>query len=84
MTSLANAIEIVTRALTLIILADVLVGYFLDAFHPIRQFLDSIVQPFLAPIRKLLPSGGGSLDFSPLVLFILVEMAGRVIVGILV
>jgi YggT family protein len=83
LTSLANAIEIVTRALTLIILADVLVGYFLDAVHPIRQFLDSIVQPFLAPIRKLLPSGGG-LDFSPLVLFFLVEIAGRVIVRILV
>ena len=83
MTSLANAIEIVTRALTLIILADVLVGYFLDAFHPIRQFLDSILEPFLAPIRKLLPSSGG-LDFSPLVLFFLVEMAGRVLVGILV
>ncbi len=83
MTSLANAIVIITRAFTLIILADVLVGYFLDAFHPIRQFLDSIVQPFLAPIRRLLPSSGG-LDFSPLVLFFLVEMAGRVLVGILV
>jgi YggT family protein len=83
LTSLANAILIITRACTLIILADVLVGYILDVYHPIRQFLDSIVQPFLAPIRKLLPSAGG-LDFSPLVLFFLVEMAGRVLVGILV
>ncbi len=83
MTSLADVILIITRALTLIILADVLVSYFLDVFHPIRQFLDSIVQPFLAPIRRLLPAMGG-LDFSPLVLFFLVEMAGRVIVGILV
>ncbi len=83
MTSLADAILIITRAFSLIILADVLVGYFLDVIHPIRQFLDSIVQPFLAPIRKLLPSAGG-LDFSPLVLFFLVEIAGRVLVGILV
>jgi len=83
LTSLADVILIITRALTLIILADVLVSYFLDVFHPIRQFLDSIVQPFLAPIRRLLPAMGG-LDFSPLVLFFLVEMAGRVIVGILV
>jgi YggT family protein len=71
------------RAFTYIILADVLVGYFLDAFHPIRQFLDSIVQPFLAPIRKLLPPMGG-LDFSPLVLFFLVQLVGGVLVGILV
>ena len=83
MTNLADAITIITRALTLIILADVLVGYFLDVFHPIRQFLDSIVQPFLVPIRKFLPPSGG-LDFSPLVLFILVEIVGRVLVGILV
>lgn len=83
MTSLANAIVIILRAFTLIILADVLVGYFLDVFHPIRQFLDSIVQPFLAPIRKLLPPTGG-LDFSPLVLFFLVELVGRALIGILV
>lgn len=83
MTSLANAIVIIMRAFTFVILADVLVGYFLDVFHPIRQFLDSIVQPFLAPIRKLLPPMGG-LDFSPLVLFFLVELVGRVLVGILV
>ncbi len=83
MTSLANAIVIIKQALILIILADVLVGYFLDVVHPVRQFLDSIVEPFLAPIRKLLPSAGG-LDFSPLVLFFLVEIVGRVLVGILV
>ncbi|MGB2894971.1 MAG: YggT family protein [Anaerolineales bacterium] len=83
MTSLANAIEIILRAFTFIILVDVLVGYFLDVFHPIRQFLDSIVQPFLAPIRKLLPPIGG-LDFSPLVLFFLVELIRSVLVGILV
>ena len=83
MTSLASAITIIMRAFTYIILADVLVGYFLDAFHPIRQFLDSIVQPFLAPIRKLLPPMGG-LDFSPLVLFFLVQLVGGVLVGILV
>ncbi len=71
------------RAFTFVILADVLVGYFLDAFHPIRQFLDSVVQPFLTPIRKLLPPMGG-LDFSPLVLFFLVELVGRALVGILV
>ncbi len=83
MTSLANAIVIIMRAFTFVILADVLVGYFLDAFHPIREFLDSVVQPFLTPIRKLLPPMGG-LDFSPLVLFFLVELVGRALVGILV
>ena len=83
MTSLANSIVIITRALTLIILADVLVSYFLDVYNPIRRFLDSMVQPFLAPIRRILPPMGG-LDFSPLVLFFLVELIGRLLVGIVV
>lgn len=83
MTSLANAILIITRALTILILADVLVSYFLDVYHPIRRFLDSIVQPLLVPIRRILPPMGG-LDFSPLVLFFLVELIGRLLVEIVV
>jgi YggT family protein len=75
---LATIILYMTRALTLMILADIIVSYILDPFHPIRRFLDSIVQPLLAPIRRVLPPAG-MFDFSPIVLLILVEMIGRVL-----
>jgi YggT family protein len=43
--------------------------------HPIvyraSRFLDSVVTPLLAPFRRFLPSFGG-MDFSPIVLFILI------------
>ena len=83
MNTLANVIIMITRALTLIILAQVIVGYFLDVYNPIRRFLDSVVQPFLVPIRKVLPPMGG-FDFSPLVLFFLVEIIGRLLLGVIV
>ncbi len=75
---LATIILYMTRALTILILADIIVSYILDPFHPIRRFLDSIVQPLLAPIRRILPPAG-MFDFSPIVLLILVEMVGRVL-----
>jgi YggT family protein len=35
------------------------------------RFLDAVVTPMLAPFRRFLPSFGG-LDFSPIILFILI------------
>jgi len=35
------------------------------------RFLDAIVTPLLAPFRRVLPSFGG-MDFSPIILFILI------------
>ncbi len=82
MSTLGNAITIVTAALSLLIIADVILSYILDPFHPVRSFLDGIVQPLLAPIQRILPPVGG-LDFSPLVLLILLDIVSRLLRGIL-
>ena len=83
MSSFVNAIIIVTRGLMLLVIADVLVSYFLDPFHSVRRFLDNLVQPLLDPIRRLLPPAG-PMDFSPIILMILLEVIGRVLAGILI
>ena len=41
------------------------------ARHPIVRTLDSITEPMLKPIRKLIPPTGG-IDFSPMVLLVLI------------
>jgi YggT family protein len=68
--------------LTVVILADVLVSFVLDPFHPVRRTLDAFVGPMLMPIRRLLPTVG-MLDFSPFVLLILVQVVGAVLIRFL-
>jgi YggT family protein len=80
--SLASAILIATRILSILILVDIVISYFLDPFHPVRRFLDSIVQPMLAPIRRFMPQTG-MFDFSPIVLLILVQLIGSALANII-
>jgi YggT family protein len=82
LSSLAAAISLVTGALSILIIADVLLSYFLDPYHPLRRFLDTLVQPLLAPIQRILPPVGG-LDLSPLVLLIVLDLVSRALRDIL-
>ena len=82
MTSFINAIQLLSVGLTLIIFLDILVGYFLDPYHPVRRSLDSFVEPMLAPIRRILPPVG-MIDFSPLVLLIVIQLIEAAIIGLL-
>ena len=66
-------IRIVFILLNLIVLADIIVSFFLSPYHPVRSFLDRIVNPLLSPIRRILPQTG-MLDFSPVVLILLLQL----------
>ena len=53
-----------------VMLGRVLMSWIDPQFQkPIGQFLYSLTEPFLAPIRKILPQSG-QLDFSPLILLV--------------
>lgn len=67
---------------TLIVLAKVLVSYFLPPYQPVRRFLDRVVEPALVPIRRLLPQTG-VVDFSPVVLILALQLIGMLLVGLL-
>ncbi len=82
MDALANAILIAARILSIVILADIVISYILDPFHPVRRILDAIVQPMLAPIRRFMPQTG-MFDFSPIVLLILVQLIGSALASII-
>lgn len=76
-------IDIVARLLILSLFVHVMLTYFMSPFHPIRQKLDRIIEPMLAPIRRLIPTIG-MFDFSPLVLILLVQVLNLLIKNILV
>jgi YggT family protein len=55
----------------------------MDPYHPIRRAIDGVVEPMLAPIRRIVPLIG-SLDFSPLVLIILIQLLSNILVRVLI
>jgi YggT family protein len=79
---IANVINIVANLFVFLVIADSLLSFFLSPYHPVRETMDRIVNPFLAPIRRIIPSVG-MLDLSPLILIILVEILARVLVNFL-
>jgi YggT family protein len=75
-------VQTLTQILVLLVFVSVILSYFMDPFHPIRRGIDNIVEPMLTPIRRIVPLVG-MLDFSPLVLILLIQFAGRIITAFL-
>jgi YggT family protein len=80
---LITIISALQQILILLVILSVILSYFLDPYHPIRRGLDRIVEPMLNPIRRVVPLVG-MLDFSPLVLIILIQIVGSLLVRLLI
>lgn len=70
---LADLIHRIIQIIIFLVIVEVVLSYFMDPYHPVRQTLDRVVNPMLNPIRRFLPTMGG-LDFSPLILIIGLQM----------
>ena len=70
---LLQLINFLSIALSFLLIAYVVLSYFMDPYHPIRMNVNRIVNPILDPIRRILPQTG-MMDFSPLVAIILVQV----------
>ena len=64
---LAQLINIVANVLWILVFVWVISSWILAPGHPVREALDRVVEPLLAPIRRILPATG-PVDFSPMVL----------------
>jgi YggT family protein len=79
---LADFILIIARFFVYVVIAYALLSFFLPPYHPVREALGRIVNPFLEPIRNLMPRAG-MIDFSPLILIFAVELFSRLLIAIL-
>jgi YggT family protein len=78
METLILIVNTLAQILVLLVFASVILSFFMDPYHPIRRGVDNIVDPMLAPIRRIVPLVG-MFDFSPLVLILLIQLAARLI-----
>ena len=79
---LAQVVSIFANIYVWIVIASILLSYFMDPYHPLRQGVDNLVRPLLDPIRKVVPPVG-MLDFSPLILIILIQVVSNLLVRFL-
>ncbi len=72
----------IIRIYEVILLARILMSWFRpDPYHPVVQWLRKLTDPVLEPVRRLLPLNAGGIDFSPMVVFIVLEVLERILRG---
>lgn len=82
MSFVINLINILVQLVTILVIVKVFLSYFMSPYHPVRMNIDRLVEPMLQPIRSVIPPLG-MIDFSPLILIIIVQLIGKVIISLL-
>ena len=89
---LISVIALLTQVIIMLVIVQFIIGLLFafnvvnssnDFLHQIYRSINSLMEPVLAPIRRILPATG-ALDFSPLVLIILLNVVLIILKGIMV
>lgn len=82
MLTIISVIQALFQILTLLVLASAVLSFFMLPSHPVRVFVDRLVDPMLMPIRRIVPPVQ-SMDFSPVILIILLNIVEYFLVSLL-
>ena len=82
MNLILSIINTLISLLILLVFLYSLFSFFIRPYHPVRVLLERIVEPMLAPIRRIIPPYSG-VDFSPLILIIILRVVGMLLGAIL-
>jgi YggT family protein len=79
---IAQIVEVTVLVLTVAIIARALLSWFpnINPANPAVDFLMTITEPILAPIRSVMPRMG-FIDLTPLVAIILLQVVGGILVS---
>lgn len=78
-----NLIQFLVWIITILVIVQVFLSYFMSPYHPVRLFIDRLMNPLLNPIRRIMPQTG-MLDLSPMVLIIVVQILGYILQSLLI
>ncbi len=80
MSGIVNLLILIVQLFDIVLLARVLLSWFpnVDRSNQLIQLVYDITEPFLRPIRRLMPQTG-MMDFSPIVLFLIIQVLLSVI-----
>lgn len=83
MTGFGAIITLFIQLYSLVILARVLMSWVnIDPYSPLARIIFDLTEPVLAPVRNLLPPTAG-LDFSPIIVMVLLQVVGQILVTML-
>jgi YggT family protein len=83
MEALIVVVELLSNIFFVLLLARILLPILgMNPYQPLMQVIFRLTEPVLAPIRAILPQGGG-LDFSPMVAMILLMILQSVLTMLL-
>ena len=81
----ANVINIGLTVYMWVIIIRALISWVSpDPYNPIVRFLYRVTEPVLRPVRRILPIGGMGIDFSPLIVILVIYFLRIFLVRILI
>lgn len=83
---IVSIINYILRLAKLLIVIRAIISWIpMSTYNPFCMFIISVTEVFLAPIRRFCSrfTSLGMFDFSPIVAYILIELLGIIITGIL-
>jgi len=70
------AVDIVFRVLQVLVVANIIISWVPSLrYHPLSQWVLRLTDPMLRPFRAIVPVGAGGLDFSPVILLMVLWLA---------
>jgi YggT family protein len=79
---LIQIIRIAASVFSWLLIIGVFLSYIVPPYNSVRRTIDSILNPLLTPIRKVVPAFGG-FDFSPVILILLIQVVETLLIRLL-
>lgn len=75
-------INTTVQIITLLVIVKVILSYFMSPYHPVREFIDRLVEPLLSPLRRVIPPMG-MFDFTPIILIVILQILRTILINLI-